>query len=134
MPYSAVPIELSEPDARVIFQALHRAITTGRFIRGRVGTLETLKRDLEGATIVSPERLARDAVALGSTVDIEDLRTGSVLRQKLVTPEQADPRAGCLSVLSPLGAAVLGHRQGETITYESAEGEISVKVRSVSRA
>ena len=134
MPYSAVPIELSEPDARVVFQALHRAITTGRFTRGRVGTLEALKRELEDAQIVPPERLSREAVALGSTVEMEDLRSGSVLRQKLVAPEHADPRGGCLSVLSPLGAAVLGHHEGETITYESAEGDISVRVRSVSRA
>jgi regulator of nucleoside diphosphate kinase len=76
--------------------------------------------------------LPSDVVALGSTVVIEDLTPGRTRDVVLVEPEEADASRGLISVLAPLGTAILGAAEGETVLVERPQGETSeLRIRAV---
>jgi len=93
-----------------------------------------LERSLRESLVMDGESARGEFVSLGSDARIKDLASGDVYAYRLVFPGDADVTRGCLSVLSPLGAALLGRRKGETFSYASPGGEMAVKVLGVSAA
>ncbi len=67
------------------------------------------------ARLVPAERLPADRVALGSSVTYVEEPSGVRRTVSLALPADADPAAGTISVLSPIGRALLGRRRGETV-------------------
>lgn len=76
-----------------------------------------LEAELDRADVLEPEEVPNDVVTMNSRVLIEDLETGETLTVTLVYPASADFQAGRLSVLAPVGAALLGLRTGQTIEW-----------------
>lgn len=72
---------------------------------------QSLQTELGRATM-APERSARTFVRLGSTVDYEDLASGVIRRLTLCLPEEASLDEKRLSVLTPVGAALIGASVG----------------------
>jgi regulator of nucleoside diphosphate kinase len=72
---------------------------------------------LASARVVRDDDVPRDVITLNSTVRARDLETGSDHRHVLVMPVHASAEAGAVSVLSPLGVALLGRREGDEIEY-----------------
>lgn len=82
-----------------------------------------LVEELERAQIVAdgyPEK----TVHMGCTVAFRDDTTGKVQTVSLVYPAEADISQGRISVLTPIGAALIGVREGDSITWETRAGEI----------
>ena len=71
-----------------------------------------LERALESAALVPSPTIPADVVTMHSTVLLRDLETSRRWQLTLCYPEQADPAAGLVSVLAPLGAGLLGLRVG----------------------
>jgi len=92
------------------------------------GAAERLAAELDRAIIVSPEQLPPDVVTMHSRVAFEDVRTGVSREVVLVYPHAADASAGRLSVLAPIGAALLGLRVGDTIEWPLPDGRMA-KIR-----
>lgn len=82
---------------------------------------QSLQAELERA-IMASDRSRRTFVKLGSTVAYEDVSTGAVRRLKLCLPEHASLDENRLSVLTPVGAAVIGASAGQVFTYLLANG------------
>jgi regulator of nucleoside diphosphate kinase len=80
-------------------------------------TVGLLFDELDAATIVPDGELPEDVVAMGSVVTFEDTDSGADTTIELVYPRQADAAARRISVLAPVGAALLGLRVGETIEW-----------------
>ena len=76
--------------------------------RGAQAGVETLEEILDLARVADPETTPGDVVTLGSLVHFEDLLTREEGTVAVVCPEDADPACRRISVLSPLGAALLG--------------------------
>ena len=78
---------------------------------------------LELADLVSSRDMHPDRVSMYSQVEIEDSK--SSVRQKLVLcyPADAEPAQGFISVLSPVGASLLGLRVGSTASWKTPNGE-----------
>jgi len=72
---------------------------------------------LASAQIVRDDEVPQDVITLHSTVRAKDLEAGTDHKHALVMPEHASDAAGLVSVLSPLGAALLGRREGDEIEY-----------------
>jgi regulator of nucleoside diphosphate kinase len=87
---------------------------------------ESLHETLDGARLVASAEIEADVVTMNSEVTIED--RGARLVVKLVYPADADPAAGKISVLSPLGNALLGSRAGWTVNFATPAGERSVRI------
>src|SRR5687768_16528688 len=93
--------------------------------------LDGLRREIDRARVVEPTRVPRDVVTMGSTVRLSDLAREREEIYTLAYPDEADLRDGRLSVLSPLGTALLGARAGDVIRVESAAGPRAVKIEEI---
>src|SRR4051794_7832529 len=71
-------------------------------------TLTLLERELERAVVVKPERVPPTVVTMNSEVEVVDLDSGERRRLTLVFPALAGIESGRVSVLAPLGTALLG--------------------------
>jgi transcription elongation factor GreA len=102
----------------------HAARAEQSFLEGRVQSLEDR---LRRAVVV--EEAATGKVMIGSTVTVEI--GGDELRYTLVGSTEADPAAGRLSVVSPVGQALLGAIAGADVEVRTPRGAVRYRVVSV---
>ncbi|MDW7711779.1 MAG: nucleoside diphosphate kinase regulator [Deferrisomatales bacterium] len=95
------------------------------------GHLDELEEELSRATVVSPEQIPSGVVTMNSRVRIVDLDSGEESVLTLVFPRQADIDAGRISILSPVGTALLGYRVGDTIEWPVPAGRRRIRVEDV---
>jgi regulator of nucleoside diphosphate kinase len=95
-------------------------------------TLARLRGELDRAVVV-PTR-PPNVVGLESTVAVLDLDTDEVDHYTLTLPERADPARGRLSVLAPLGTALLGYAEGAEIAWEMPGGTRRLRLTRVAPA
>lgn len=94
---------------------------------------ERLAAELDRAVVV--ETLPPGVVAPGARVRFEDERTGVVREAVLVYPGEADASAGRISVLAPIGAALLGLAAGDSIAWPLPGGrEARIRIIAVESA
>ena len=91
---------------------------------------ESLHETLDGARLVPSTEIAADVVTMNSVVTIED-PSGESNVVKLVYPAEANPAEGGISVLSPLGNALLGARVGWSVSFATPGGERSVRIAEI---
>ncbi len=96
--------------------------------------LRKLRDELDRAFIVSSEAIPPEIVALGSEVEFEDLETDRIETHTLTLPVSADWEARQLSILSPIGTALVGCRAGDVVSWATPVGIRRVKVRNVTPA
>lgn len=96
------------------------------FLEGRIQELETLLRN---AIIIEPNG-HKEEVDVGATVVIQE-EGYPPETYTLVGPAEANPREGRISIESPMGSALLGHRAGEEVVVRTPTGEIKVKILEV---
>ena len=94
-------------------------------------TLTLLERELERAVVVKPDEVPATVVTMNSEVEVVDLDTGERRSLKLVFPAMAGIEAGRVSVLAPLGTALLGSRQGAQVAWQTPRGGRRLRVESV---
>lgn len=93
---------------------------------------EQLDAELDRAVEVPDDRVPRDVVTMGSRVVYQEGSSGTRREVVLVFPSQADLRAGRLSVLAPVGAALIGLSAGQEIGWTLPDGrEIVLRILSV---
>jgi regulator of nucleoside diphosphate kinase len=93
--------------------------------------LARLGEELDRATIVEQENLPEDVVRMGSRVRLMDLDSEAEMTYVLVYPHQAGAFPGAISVVAPVGTALLGYRQGAVIEWSVPRGVRRLKVLSV---
>jgi regulator of nucleoside diphosphate kinase len=92
---------------------------------------EQLSAELDRATIVEQGALPADVVAMNTDVIFEDCDTLERRRVRLVYPKDADAERGRISVLAPIGSALLGLRVGQTISWHVPRGTRRIRVTEV---
>jgi regulator of nucleoside diphosphate kinase len=80
--------------------------------------VDLLGQTLENAEVISSARFPRNAIKMNSRFRVLDLGTGKKQVYTLVYSDQADASSGSISVLAPLGIALLGRRQGDAIEVD----------------
>ena len=93
--------------------------------------LELLDQTLESAEVASSELIPRDIIRMNSRIRLLDLGTGKKQLYTLVFPEHADISANRISVLAPVGIALLGHKKGEVIEARVPGGTRRLRVEQV---
>lgn len=92
--------------------------------------LATLAAELDRAVEIGPDEVPPDVVTMNSRIRLRDGRRTWIM--SLVFPEDADPEENRISVLAPLGAALLGCRVGQPVTFRVPGGaERSCSILSV---
>ena len=85
---------------------------------------EVLAGELARAHVLAAGRCPQDIVGMDCEVSFRDDRTGRVQSMRLVYPRESDVAKSRLSVLTPVGAALIGVRVGESVTWETPSGEL----------
>ncbi|MDA8743549.1 nucleoside diphosphate kinase regulator [Rubripirellula amarantea] len=85
--------------------------------------LNDLRQELEQANVVGRGEVPADVVTMNSTVVIKDMKSKETETFTLVYPDEANIADGRLSILAPLGIAILGYRVGDTIHWKIPNGE-----------
>ncbi|WP_417674527.1 nucleoside diphosphate kinase regulator [Pseudodonghicola sp.] len=98
------------------------ALTTG-FARRNPALADLLLSSLSRARIVTPERLPADVIGLGRPLRYRDSLDDSEKTVTLVLPEQADISLGRVSVMTPIGVALLGMPVGARAKWTTRTGE-----------
>lgn len=93
--------------------------------------LVLLGEELDRAVEVEPDDVPDDVVTLNSTVRVRDLESGSSMDYTIVMPGEANYEAGRISVLAPLGTALLGYRVGDEIEWEVPRGIRRLRIEAV---
>lgn len=97
-----------------------------------LATAKALASELERATLVAPKDMPADVVTMNSQIRFRDLNDDSVHVRTLVYPQRADSAADTLSVLAPLGAALLGLSVGQQINWQlPGGGSTNLEVEAV---
>jgi regulator of nucleoside diphosphate kinase len=123
------PVFLTDIDALRLRSVAHRLANDRS--EDRVSG-ENLFELLDAAQVVPANAIAADVITMNSKVTYEDGRDGATHTLTLVYPGQADVAGGRVSVLSPLGRALLGARVGARVEFETpAEGKRAIIVRGV---
>lgn len=109
-----------------------------RRILPRLGTeyadredLVLLAEEIERAVEVEPHDVPADVVTLHSTVRVTDLENNASSDYTIVLPGEANYDAGKISVLAPLGTALLGYRVGDEIEWEVPRGVRRLRIDAV---
>jgi regulator of nucleoside diphosphate kinase len=101
------------------YEQLKQLIDGARLRRTRdLAHVDQLDAELDRAHIVSADEIPADVVTMNSQVALRDLDTRDEMVLTLVFPHQANVDQQRVSVLAPLGTAVLGYRAGDVIEWE----------------
>ena len=95
--------------------------------------LVRLEGELNRAKKVAVENLSADVVALDREVTMIDLEDNSEETYRLVLPDQADVSRLRISVLAPIGAALLGYREGDQVEWPVPGGLRRLRIKRVTR-
>jgi transcription elongation factor GreA len=103
--------------------------------RERQGHIEARIREIEAtlgaATVVDRRPKSTRKVGIGSTVSLSDVKSGDQLTYMLVSPSEADPAQGRLSIASPTGKALLDNEAGATVEVEAPAGTLRYRIDEV---
>jgi len=112
-------IIITQPD----YSRLRRIIASSRDLLPMDGEhLDALERELEGAVITGSVEVPREVVTMNSRVRVLDLNSERELAYQIVFPGEADVFRKRISVLAPIGMALLGHAAGEIVEWEVPSG------------
>lgn len=99
----------------------------------KTAALVSLEAELERAMLMPDHEVPDDVITINSEALLVDLDTGEEMICKLVLPGQADIARMQISVLAPVGTAMLGYRAGDTFEWEVPAGRRRLLVREVFR-
>lgn len=121
---------LATPDRALLQQLLRKRGDS----KAREWSMKQLRTLLEDTAVRTSGELPLSVVRLGSTCEVENLELGEIMRFTLTTPDQADLVRGRLSVLSPLGLAVIGRGEGAEVREPVPGGHCHIRISRVTTA
>lgn len=89
-------------------------------IEGRIAELQA---KIASAEVIDPQSIKSDRVVFGATVTLMDLEEEEKQTYQIVGVDEADVKAGKISVLSPLARALIGKKSGDVVAVQSPKGE-----------
>jgi len=92
-----------------------------------------LEEKLSHAQILDDTKIAKDEALIGATVALKDLESGEKVEYTLVSELEADYDAGKISVTSPVGKGLLGHKKNEVVKIDVPAGTLRYKILKISR-
>lgn len=98
----------------------HAAKERQSFLEGKIGELSY---KIGNAKIIDPEKVPKDSVRFASRVVVENLDSQEEIEYMIVSPDEADIKKGKISVVSPLGRALIGKQPGDEAVLQAPGGK-----------
>lgn len=103
-----------------------------RRIQGKtISRIRFLQKVLENSRVIDPDVLPKDRVSLLSRVEFTNLETNTRMKFQIVSPHEMDLDAGKISLKSPIGAALMGGKVGETVEAQVPSGKLRLRIESI---
>lgn len=103
--------------------------------KDRQGMLDAKKRELQHklahAQIIDVSKLSNEKVVFGATVTLADTDSGDIRKYTLVGQEEADFKKGKISIQSPVGKALIGHRVGDIVTIKTPTKTVEYEIQEI---
>lgn len=114
-------------------ERLQKLIAKEKEIHWNMGKeyLGGLEQELERAQLIAPQDVPPDVITMNSKVLLEDLSTGEEMTYTLVYPEDADVLEDKISVLAPVGTAILGYQVGDILDWPVPDGVVRLRVKEI---
>jgi regulator of nucleoside diphosphate kinase len=122
------PIVVTRPDLERL-RLLIESVRTRR--RWEEVHLLALADELESAEVVEPDRVPPDVVTMRSRVRVLDMVSGQAATYTISYPMEASLDDGRLSVLAPIGTALLGYREGDVVEWPVPGGVRVLKIEKL---
>jgi transcription elongation factor GreA len=106
----------------------HAAKDRQGFVNARLGQL---RKRLAEVAMIDFTKIPHDRVGLGSTVVVLDVKRDEEITYNLVTSEEADAANGKISTTSPIGRALLGKEEGDSVRVQSPGGVKELEIRKL---
>jgi len=120
------PIYISHDD-----NAKLRLLLSVASYSNRNSSLAMLRQELDRAIVVDASAIDPAIVTMNSSVQLEDVATGEIDEYTLTFPERANVEQRLLSVLAPIGTAILGYREGDEVSWTTPGGVRQIRIRRV---
>ena len=125
---SGKPIYITQNDLERLRKLLHEAKYT-EYRKSKY--LDRLQIEIDRAVVVAPQDIPGDVVTMNSRVCLVDIDTEEEEIYTLVYPENADLKLGKVSVLAPIGTAMLGYEVGDIFEWEVPAGIRKLRVKEI---
>lgn len=97
-----------------------------------ISRIKFLQNVLKYSRVIDTKTLPKDQVTLLSKVEFTNLTTNTRLRYTIVSPHEMDLEHGKISLKSPIGQALMGHKAGDTVEVTAPAGTMRFRIDSVS--
>jgi transcription elongation factor GreA len=101
----------------------------------RQGHLDAKKRELEHklahAQIIDVSKLSNEKVVFGATVTLADTESGDIKKYTLIGQEETDLKKGKISIQSPVGKALIGHKVGDVVTIKTPVKTVEYEIQEI---
>jgi len=94
-------------------------------------SLEALQGELDRAHIVEPTAIPHDVVTMNSRVRLTDVETNEEQVYTVVFPSEANLEQRKISILAPIGTAILGYRVGDTVEWRVPGGVRTLRIEEI---
>jgi len=95
--------------------------------------ISELESTLMRAQLIDDSEVAKDAALIGATIAIKDGKTGEEFDYMLVSEEESDFDLNKISITSPVGKALLGHKVGDKVKIKVPAGVLEYEIVGISR-
>jgi len=106
----------------------HAAKERQSFIEGKINELQS---KIALANVIDPSTISQDKIAFGATVKVLDVETDEEKKFMLVGPEEADIKAGKISIHSPVGKSLIGKEVGDEVTIKAPAKTIEYEILEI---
>ena len=96
-----------------------------------ISRIRFLQKVLEHSRVIDPKALPKDRVCLLSKVEFTNLSTNVRMKFEIVSPHEMNLEAGKISLKSPIGAALMGKKVGETAQAHTPSGTLHLRIESL---
>ncbi len=97
-----------------------------------VGKIREIEATLKVAVIIDAKNQDETRVHIGSKVELTELSSDKTIKYQLVEPNEANPLASKISIVSPVGSAILGHSLGDEVKVKTPRGQQVYKITKTS--
>jgi transcription elongation factor GreA len=105
----------------------HSAKEKQAIIEGRIAQLQGI---LARARVVEVSSIKSSKIVFGATVSVLDVQKNASVTYKIVGEDESDSRAYKISFNSPLGKALIGKEEGDTVIVKAPKGDIELEIES----
>ena len=97
-----------------------------------LGKIQELEATLKVAVIIDAKSQDNERVHIGSKIELTETTSNKTIKYQLVEPNEANPLASKISIVSPVGSAILGHKIGENVKVKTPRGQQVYKISKIS--